>query len=465
MKKVFSTLTIILLVAVMALCLFACDDKGGDDGPVTPSVEHIDYVGQLKLDFTSNTAKITDPTVKSYIDGDTTHFNVSSSIIPGGVLKARYIAIDTPESTGQIEDYGKKASKFTREKISTAVSIVLESDSETWVADSTGSRYMTWVWYKPTADSDYRNLNVEILQNGLAIASNTANNRYGTVAISALNQAKTEKLNVHSGQPDPEMYQGDAIELSLKELRCNATDYVDKKVAFDGVVVRNNGNNSVYVESVDADPDTGLHYGMACYYGFNMSEAGLKVLRIGNYVRIIGTFSYYETGGTYQVSGMECDKFAPDAKDNIKVLDNVYHDAPYTEIDAEKFANQTLIEVELENNDKITTKNVKYPELLMSTSVSLNGLTITSIYTTKSETSSQKGAMTFTCKTASGLEITVRTAVLKKDGVTVTASEYQGKTINIKGIVDYYSSDSDYSQGANPYQIKVFTVDDITIVG
>ncbi len=449
----------------MALCLFACDRNNNEGGSTTPQHEHVDYVDQLKLDLNSTTAKVVNPSVKSYIDGDTTHFSVSDSVIEGGVLKARYIAIDTPESTGKIEPYGKKASKFTKEKLSTAVSIVIEADGDEWKADSTGSRYMTWVWYKPTADSDYRNLNVEILQNGLAIASNTGQNRYGTTAMNALNQAKIEKLNVHSGQADPDFYSGNIIELTLKELRCNPSDYIDKKVAFEGIVVRNNGNNSVYVESMDVDPDTGLHYGMPCYYGFNMSSAGDEVLSIGNHVRIVGTFQFYETGGTYQISGMECNEFLPDAPNNIKVLDNQKYSAPYSPIDAEKFANQTLIEVELENNDEITTKNVKYPELLMGTSVSLNGLTIVSIYTTTNQTSSQKGAMTFTCKTATGLEITVRTAVLKKDGVTVTASEYQGKTINIKGIVDYYSSDSDYTQGANPYQIKVFTVDDIVIVG
>lgn len=162
---------------------------------------------------------------------------------------------------------------------------------------------------------------------------------------------------------------------------------------------------------------------------------------------------------------MTCSEFNPDNPDNIKVLEDQKYSAPYSPIDAEMFANQTEIEVELENNDKITTKKVAYPELLMGTSVSLKGLKVVSIYTTTNQTSSQKGAMTFTCKTASGLEITVRTAVLTKDGEIVTASAYRGKTINIKGIVDYYSSDSDYSQGANPYQIKVFTVDDIDIVG
>lgn len=470
MKKFLSIITIALLVVVMACCLFACDERDNDGGTtppdVKPSVEHIDYVDQLKLDLNSETAKVINPSVRSYIDGDTTHFVVDNSVIEGGVLKSRYIAIDTPESTGKIEPYGKKASKFTKEKISTAVSIVIEADGATWKADSTGSRYMTWVWYKPTADADYRNLNVEILQNGLAIASNTAQNRYGQTAMAALQQAKREKLNVHSGKPDPDMYNGAAIELSLKELRCNASKYVDKKVAFEGIVSRNNGNNSVYVESIEPDPDTGLRYGVSCYYGFNMSSAGLEVLNVGNHVRIVGTFTYYETGGTYQVSGMTCSEFDPDNKDNIKVIDDQKYEAAYSPIDATMFANQTKIEVEFEENDKITKQSVAYPELLMSTTVSLDGLRVKSIYTTTNSASSQKGAMTLTCTTSTGLEITVRTAVLKDEkGEIVTASAYRNKKINIRGVVDYYSSDSDYSQGANPYQIKVFDVKDITVVG
>jgi len=212
----------------MACCLFACDDNnGGGTTPPDdkPSVEHIDYVDQLKLDLNSETAKVINPPVRSYIDGDTTHFVVDNSVIEGGVLKARYLAIDTPESTGKIEPYGKKASKFTKEKISTAVSIVIEADGATWEADSTGSRYMTWVWYKPTEDADYRNLNVEILQNGLAIASNTAQNRYGQTAMAALQQAKREKLNVH-GQTRPRYVQRrgnrafiERIEMQRKRLR------------------------------------------------------------------------------------------------------------------------------------------------------------------------------------------------------------------------------------------------------
>ena len=71
------------------------------------------------------------------------------------------------------------------------------------------------------------------------------------------------------------------------------------------------------------------------------------------------------------------------------------------------------------------------------------------------EDSSSKGAMTLTCQAPDGSMIDVRTTVLKDaNGNTVTAEAYMGKTIDIRGIVDYYN-------GA--YQIKVFSTNDITV--
>jgi micrococcal nuclease len=100
--------------------------------------------------------------VKLAVDGDTVHFNISEPSFDGSVLKARFLAVNTPESTGQIEPYGKTASDFTKEKVMNAVSIIVESDTASWNADSTGDRYLVWVWYKPSANEDYRNLNIEI---------------------------------------------------------------------------------------------------------------------------------------------------------------------------------------------------------------------------------------------------------------------------------------------------------------
>ena len=382
-------------------------------------------------------------TVKTYVDGDTTHFNVPEDVIPGGVLKARYLAIDTPESTGKIEEYGKKASEFTKKTLSSAVSILIESDSEKWNLDSTGSRYLVWVWYKTSEDGEYRNLNLEILQNGLAAASSTGNNRYGDICLSALAQARAENLNVYSGEKDPDFYYGDAIELTLKELRLNAADYTNKKVAFEGVITRNDGR-SIYVEEYDSDTD--MYFGITVYYGYGLSGAGLSMIAVGNRSRIVGTVQYYEAGGTYQVSGLTYRQMKPDDPSNVQKISDG-HDPAFVTISADKFV-----------SGKVTfdgdTREYSFAELAQSTTVLINGLTVKDIYTTTSDDSSSKGAMTLTCE-ADGVTVYVRTAVLTdKDGKVVTQETFAGKNINVRGVVDYYDG---------KYQIKVLSLGDITV--
>lgn len=445
--KTKRVLSLLLALIIVILCLSSCTP--GEGGSTTTSsaggtaqIEKKDYVSELKLNMNSETKKQV-VTVKTYVDGDTTHFHVPEDVIEGGVLKARYLAINTPESTGKIEEYGKKASEFTRAKLSSAVSIILESDDDKWNRDSTDSRYLVWVWYKESEDGEYRNLNLEILQNGLAVASSTGNNRYGSVCLSALAQARAEKLNVYSGEKDPDFYYGDAVELTLRELRLNVSDYTNTKVAFEGVITRNDGR-SVYIE--DYDSDSGLYFGMTVYYGFGLSGTGLSIISVGNRARIVGTVQYYEAGDSYQVSGLTYRQMKPDDPNNIKKISDG-HKPAFALVSAEKFASGM---VTLEDGGK----EYRFAELSLYTSVSMEDLTVKSIYTTSSDDSSSKGAMTITCE-KDGVTVTVRTAVLiGKDGKLVTAERYEGKNISVRGIVDYYDGE---------YQIKVLSVDDITI--
>ena len=91
---------------------------------------------------------------------------------------------------------------------------------------------------------------------------------------------------------------------------------------------------------------------------------------------------------------------------------------------------------------------------MLSSSISMENLTITSIYTTNNGGSSD-GAMTFTC-TSNGVTVKVRTERIKdENGDLLTADDFRGKTINVKGVVDYFSGE---------YQIKVFNAKYITIV-
>ncbi len=467
MKKNFKKIiNILVLAGVLSLtgCGQAPDANNEDQGnvqqeagitPVTEPTtgalkEVVDYASAVTLNMSSETPKV-EVTVKSFVDGDTTHFYVPADIVETGVLKARYLAINTPESTGKIEEWGKKASRFTKEQLEKATSIIIESDTAEWNIDSTGDRNLVWVWYKTSDSEEYRNLNIEILQNGLAIANSTANNRYGTFAMAALNQAKEQKLNIFSGQKDPDFFYGEALELTAKELRCNTEIYSGMKVAFSGVVTKN-ANNSVYVESYDEE--TGMYYGMAVYYGFNLPGPGLEALTVGNETRIVGTLQFYETGGTWQVAGLSYRQMKPDDPNNVQKLSDG-HKPAYVLTEADTFVNKA-VEVEIVSAEgEEVIKTFPYAELAMSTSIAMENLKVKEVYTTTNEESSSKGAMTLTCEAEDGTVVTVRTLVLTdENNKMITADAYEGKTIDVRGIVDYFDGE---------YQIKVFVAEDITI--
>ena len=446
MKK---TYRLFALVFAALMLLTACTPAGNSGDSTTGGTSEIhDYAAEVKLVEGSTATAKQKVTVKTYIDGDTTHFNVPESVSPTGVLKARYLAINTPESTGKIEEYGKTASNFTKEKLMSASSIIVESDDANWNLDSTGGRYLVWVWYRTSEDAEYRNLNIELLQNGLAIASSSANNRYGSICMAAIAQAKALKLNIQSGKRDPDFYYGDAVELTLKELRCNAEKYNGTKVAFEGVITKNN-NSGVYIESYDSETDR--YYGIYVYYGYGLSGEGLDILSVGNLSRIVGSVQYYEAGGTYQVSGLTYRVMKPDDPSNIKKIEDG-HEGAYREINAADFAAGMVKFADAEGAER----EYRSAEFMMDTTVTARGLTVTSAYTTTSESSSQQGAMTLTCIASDGTGVTVRTAVLyDAAGKLIGADEYKGKTLDVRGIVDLYDG---------KYQIRVFSADDITIV-
>lgn len=449
MNKILKKFSISLLMLCLAISLLGGCDSSSNKGNGTESEsqqkEHVDYAAAVTLDESSNTAKA-EVTVKTFVDGDTTHFHVPTSVMPTGVLKARYLAVNTPESTGKIEEWGKKASRFTKEKLSSATSIIIESDDANWNADSTGDRYLVWVWYKTADSEEYRNLNIELLQNGLAIANASSSNTYGSKCTAAIEQARAEKINMYSGEKDPDYYYGDTVELTLKELRTNTNAYNGMKVAFNGIITTNDGNNSVYIE--EYDPETDMYYGFAIYYGFNLSGKGLEILSIGNEVRIVGSLQYYETGGTWQIADLTYRMMKPDDPGNIQKISEG-HEASYRLTDANTFLNGTL-EV-LVGEEKQT---FDYAELALGTSVSMENLKVVDIYTTTNEESASKGAMTLTCE-VDGMRVSVRTAVLyDENGNLITEDAYMGKTIDVKGIVDYYNG---------TYQIEVYSANNITV--
>lgn len=441
-------LSLLLLICTLVASLAACG-KPEDSNPETP--EFVDYVAQTKLDMNSSTLK-QEVTVKQHIDGDTTHFylpaGAHTDVWPDGVLKARYNGVNTPESTGDIEEWGKAASEFTKERITKAKAVIVESDDNKWNFDGNG-RTIVWVWYKPTADSDWRNLNVEILQNGFGMGYGEQG-IYGKSCVAAIAQATTAKLGKFSG-PDPN-YPREAVAVDIKAIRTNPEAYLNKRVSFTGIVA-NYANDQAYVESYDAE--TNMYYGIQVFTAYK--SALEKALAAGNEVRIVGVVGVF--GSTYQISGLQYNALKPNDPDNTAVLSK-NNERSYKLTTPEQFKTDVKVMV------GETEKTFKYQELIVSTSLSMKNLKVVDTYTTADGKS--KGAFTLTCKvvnddgTLGNVEIDIRTdtAIKDTDGKVVLASDYMGKIIDVRGVVDYFDLNN---TGNGSYQVKVFNKYDIVI--
>ena len=442
MNNIKKISAIVLLVCVVLTSLAACGEKpAGDKG----AGKFIDYASEVKLDL-KGANKIVEVKVKQLIDGDTTHFYIDDPSFDGDVIKARYLAVNTPESTGQIEEWGKTASNFTKEKLSNAKSIMIESEDSGWNADSTGERYLLWVWYQTEEGGEYRNLNLELLQEGLAIASATSSTKYGELGIKAIDQAKAHKKHIYSGEKDPNFYYGGCIELTLKELRANPEKYQNKTVAFTGVITKNKGQQ-VYVEAYDEE--TNMYHGIAVYYGFSVKYGLADILQPGNKVRIVGSMQYYEAGDSYQIADLDYDMMNPTDQSKVMLIENGAK-AAFVETSADKFA-KGKVEVTVIEDEEEKIKEYDYADLAIGSTISMKGLTVKSVYTTNNG-GDNDGAMTITCRSGN-TQITVRTVVLTdKNGKVVKADSFEGKTIDVKGVVDTYDGDC---------QIILLSMDDV----
>lgn len=396
--------------------------------------ELVDYVSQVKFDPNDTSKVYAEVTVKNFIDGDTTHFlpkgNPSSWVdTPDNTLKARYNSVDTPESTGKVEAWGKKAAHYTRTALEGAQSIIVQSDSNEWKTDSTGERHLVWVWYRNSATEDYSLLNLELIQEGLAKLKSASSYSLYEVFSKANMQAMTHQIKVYSTEKDDWYYYGAAKTITMKELRLNVDTYANTKISVEGLItVYDKDSKMAYAEAYDGEDDR--WYGMSFYLGFNT----YPIIKVGNYLRLVGTLQYYEIGQSWQVSGLSYHRMDPDYEGSMKLLEKdqevVAHEIDYAELSANSNA-------------------------LMSTYVEMKQLTVKSVYTTSSTDSTSNGAMTLTCKDANGNEVTIRTSVLKKGDNTLLAEEdVLNKTIDVKGIVTAYEG---------KVQIHVYTLNELII--
>lgn len=433
MKRIVRLLVVLLSLFIFVSC-----------GPTaTPTPEFIDYVSQVKLtqdfagkDFVKD--GIGEVSIYNPVDGDTIHVLDKN----GKVLKLRFYGVDTPESTAQVDPWGVPASNFTKNIVKNCKSIVIMTDDGKPGSNSmdTYERYLCWVWYKMDDNSDYKLLNLELVQVGFSLSKNSGLVSFKDELIAAATQARTMGLGLWGGD-DPDYCYTEAKELTLKaiveDINANGTNsqYYLQKVIFTAQVVGISQQSTYYLNYTD--PETGEVYGIQAYH--RDSQTGY-MSNIGVTVRLSGTLTYYETGQVFQITDI-VDRLLTSKVDNIKVVEEAKPIQP------------TLITgADIDTNDKNLKFNV----------VKLEGLKVTSVYTTTNESSSSKGAMTLTCEDANGVTVTIRTDVLfDKTGkfevdkdYKVVQSNFEGKTIDVVGVIEMYEGN---------YQVKVVSVNDFVI--
>lgn len=292
------------------------------------SASYIDYAhnGSVKLSldyagrdfFVDGVEKVS---LYNTIDGDTAHFKNAAGL----TIKSRFFGIDTPESTGKIQPYGKKASKYTSglleqaDKNGTIVVSSAQADYGAPNPDSTGSRYVSLIWIntekKNAGLDELYLLNLMVVQEGLSWVKNVGDMpQYSDTFYAAEQQAKDLKLMLHSGLEDEDMPKGDYLQVSLLELKQafiagieahkKGEEYTNP---FDNTKVRVQGtvngfsNNTLYLADFcyyldedgspidDSDMVIGVNGEYASINIFcGMSVPPSRFTKLGNYIEVCG---------------------------------------------------------------------------------------------------------------------------------------------------------------------------------
>ncbi len=331
----------LLLFTVLSLSLVACNTEETSSNTTTTQTTtttttttttdlgpFIDYAhlpeNMLRLDYTKSKGFFEDGIaqvdlasgVQSCIDGDTAHFK--SRVGDDTTIKVRFYGIDTPESTGDIQEWGIPAKNYCRERLMAAQengTIVLSIPSVNYDVpqhDSTGIRYLGVVWINETVkdapiDQLYC-LNLLMVQEGFSPDKDANDERLAyltPVFRDACLQAQKFKLHIYSDEVDvlfpnsaftPTPVKSILDEYlylldngidpeSVDEEGNNVFTFQYRNVAIEGTVAHY-ADNTVYIQQYDKDG--GEWYSLPIFLGYN-SPAMYRT--INNRVNFKGTIT------------------------------------------------------------------------------------------------------------------------------------------------------------------------------
>lgn len=322
-------------------------------------------------DYAPNDA---DDVFTNYVDGDTTQF---TSYNGNYTVKVRYLGVDTPESTSEVEEWGRSASLFNKSILKKAKYVIVQSAGSAKTgkrvpADLDGyQRSLAYVWYSnednPTKES-FRNLNLELVYNGFSgfnAPSDDMKEDFYNAFSNAYAIAQEYKKHRFSDEKDPNYDYNPAQVLPLDTLYDKSyyvehfdpntneslgtySSFCDDKTwySFDGYVTRVVGGSAFYIQNKIGDN----YYGL---YVFTLRT--YEPVQVGNWLRVTGVLDYYS--GMYELKGVSYSFFNHEDKD-IKYLDE---NGNPTE-DVTKVKKETVTPIKATSQD---IYDLKYPSCLV----------------------------------------------------------------------------------------------------
>jgi staphylococcal nuclease homologue len=310
LKKISLSMLAVIGLASITACGGFDKDKGYTD--ITSKLKLTkDYDGKNFFDDGIGLVE-----VRRLTDGDTTTFTLpvpskdgSSSVV------IRYHGIDTPESTIDVQVWGKSASKYNFNRLENAYQIVIEgiytTSNGVITLSKTNQRYLGYVWYRNSETDEFKNLNLEMVENGYS-DSTTPISDYKTYFEQAKDFAKKHKMHIWSNDDDPN-YNPNPVATNLEEIvkDINSDDSVlysrelgvGAQVKFTGTVLDHEQKGSTHYYTVGALGADGLLYKMTLFTGYtNATINSNRYLIIGSTYHIVGAIQYYND---FQISGIK----------------------------------------------------------------------------------------------------------------------------------------------------------------
>jgi|GEM_PF-1470382 len=279
MRKLLSGF--LFLLAFTLLPLTGCNNQEEYEQaiptPITDSYKmDFDFDG---LDFLKD--GIAEVSVYNIVDGDTGNFDPIDSNNPNDRINIRFLGINTPEATGIVQPWGKPASVWVSNVLTSAHRVVLINDLVSIDQKDNVGRYLAFIWYQPKVNADWRLLNLEVIEqcySGFNPFGSSDMCPYADPMLQAELYARSSKRRIWGEQDPGYDYSNHVYEPNIRSIReqydafgmSNTSGSSGKFLQMTLVVVGMSGNN-LFLRDLYNPYATGEYASIYAYAGYGAS--------------------------------------------------------------------------------------------------------------------------------------------------------------------------------------------------